>query len=119
MLKGWIDRVFSHGFAYRQTDQGMVEGLLKGKKAVVITTSGANEENMRQNGILDAIMTCMVNGTLGFCGFQDIVYKNLYSVPSVSDSERQEMLEEVKNILEGIGGKLRQETAAEVETQWH
>ncbi len=100
ILKGWIDRVFSHGFAYRLTEQGMMEGLLKGKKAVVITTSGANEENMRDNGILNAIDTCMIKGTIGFCGFTDIVYENLYSVPTVSDEERQNMLAKVKNMFE-------------------
>jgi len=99
ILKGWIDRVMSHGFAYRQTENGMVEGLLKGKRAVVITSSGANEENMRENGILQAIMTCMVNGTLGFSGFDDVIYENLYAVPAVSDEERKQMLSRVGEII--------------------
>ncbi|ADG82130.1 NAD(P)H-dependent oxidoreductase [Thermincola potens] len=99
ILKGWIDRVLSHGFAYRQTEQGMVEGLLKGKSAIVITTSGADEENMRKNGILDAINTCMVNGTLKFCGFEKVDYKNLFAVPAVSDDRRKQMLQEVSKMV--------------------
>ncbi|HWI54433.1 MAG TPA: NAD(P)H-dependent oxidoreductase, partial [Desulfobacteria bacterium] len=102
ILKGWFDKVFSHGFAYRQTNEGTVEGLLKGKKAVVITTSGANEDNMRQNGVLDAIKTCMLQGTLGFSGIQEIVYENLYAVPAVSDEERKGMLDKVKSIFEKL-----------------
>lgn len=102
ILKGWFDRVFSHGFAYVYTKEGTIEGLLKGKKAIVITTSGANEENMKQNGVLDAIKTCMLQGTLGFSGFQDIVHENLYEVPSVSDQARQKMLERVKEIIQKI-----------------
>lgn len=99
ILKGWIDRVFSHGFAYKLTETGMMEGLLKGRKAVVITTSGANEDNMRQNGVLEAVKTCMVNGTLGLSGFEDIIYKNLYAVPTVNDEERRNMLKEIENIF--------------------
>lgn len=99
MLKGWFDRVFSHGFAYKMTENGMIDGLLKGKKAVVITTSGANEDNMKQNGVLDAIKTCMLNGTLGFSGIEDIVYENLYAVPAVSDEDRKQMLARVAGIF--------------------
>lgn len=101
ILKGWFDRVFSHGFAYKMTENGMIEGLLKGKKAVVITTSGANEDNMRQNGVLDAINTCMIKGTLGFSGIEDVVYVNLFAVPSVSDEDRKEMLARVAGVFEG------------------
>ena len=100
ILKGWIDRVFCHGFAYKVTEQGLMEGLLKGKKGVVVTTSGANEENMKQNGILAAINTCMIKGTLAFSGFSDIVYQNLYEVPAVSDGDRKQMLNQVRGILE-------------------
>lgn len=99
ILKGWFDRVFSHGFAYAYTKEGMAEGLIKGKKAVIITTSGANEENMRQNGVLDAVNTCVINGTFGFSGFEDTTYQNLYQVPSVTDQERQNMLQQVEKLI--------------------
>lgn len=99
ILKGWIDRVFTHGFAYRQADQGMIEGLLKGKTAICLTTSGANEQNMRENGILDAIKTCMLNGTLKFCGFEQVDYLNLYEVPNATDEKRKQMLLEVSKLV--------------------
>jgi NAD(P)H dehydrogenase (quinone) len=99
ILKGWIDRVMSHGFAYRMTETGMIEGLLKGKKAIVFTTSGADKESMDKNGITDAINTSMIKGTLGFSGFEKVQYKNLHSVPSVSDEERKQMLGEVEEML--------------------
>ena len=43
ILKGYIDRVFSLGFAYKYTSTGPL-GLLKGKKGLFITTSGANQQ---------------------------------------------------------------------------
>lgn len=99
ILKGWLDRVFSHGFAYRMTETGMVEGLLKGKRAVVLTTSGSDKANMDQNGVSDAINTCMINGTLRFSGFDKMLYKNLYSVPAVSDEQRKDMLRDVEQAV--------------------
>ena len=39
MMKGYIDRIFARGFAY-ETRDGVVHGLLTGKKAVLITISG-------------------------------------------------------------------------------
>lgn len=40
MMKGYIDRVFAQGFAY-DAQNGVVHGLLTGKKAVLMTVSGA------------------------------------------------------------------------------
>jgi NAD(P)H dehydrogenase (quinone) len=40
ILKGFMDRVFSAGFAYKYVN-GIPRGLLKGKKALVLSTSGA------------------------------------------------------------------------------
>lgn len=101
ILKGWIDRVLSFGFAYDMTDSGPV-GLLKNKRAVVITTSGSDLAAARQSGLLDAIKTSMVNGILGFVGISDVVHKNLFAVPYVDDAARKKMLEEVKEFVVGI-----------------
>lgn len=43
MLKGYIDRVFSEGFAYSVTNKG-VKRLLKGKKVVIVNTFGQPSE---------------------------------------------------------------------------
>jgi putative NADPH-quinone reductase len=44
MMKGYIDRVFARGFAY-ESHNGVVRGLLDGKKAVLITISGAPDRD--------------------------------------------------------------------------
>lgn len=38
MLLGFIDRMFAANFAYRQTGGSLPEGLLKGKRAVCVST---------------------------------------------------------------------------------
>lgn len=40
IMKGYIDRVFARGFAY-ESSHGIVHGLLKNKKCMLITVSGA------------------------------------------------------------------------------
>jgi NAD(P)H dehydrogenase (quinone) len=53
MMKGYIDRVFARGFAYDSVG-GIVRGLLSGRKAVMITISGAPLSVLIGNGRWDA-----------------------------------------------------------------
>lgn len=101
MLKGWVDRVFSFGFAYDMTEQGP-RGLLTGKKAVVITTSGATREMAAMSGMDQSLKASIISGILGFCGITDVVHKNIYGVPYVTDEDRKNMLEETKATLSGL-----------------
>jgi len=54
MMKGYIDRVFARGFAY-ELSNGAVQGLLSGKKAVLITLSGASLSMLEQGGGWNAL----------------------------------------------------------------
>ncbi|MFX4261055.1 NAD(P)H-dependent oxidoreductase [Pelotomaculum propionicicum] len=101
VLKGWIDRVFSFGYAYHMTENGP-SGLLANKRAVVITTSGADEKKAGQDGLLDAIETTMIKGILGFVGITDARHKNFFAVPYVDDEARRKMLEDVKEYIAEI-----------------
>jgi len=101
ILKGYIDRVMCQGFAYRYTETGP-EGLLKGKRAAIITTSGADENTAKQSGMTESIKVSIVNGIFGFCGFEDTRYMNFYAVPQVSDGVRKRMLDEVHNFARQI-----------------
>lgn len=104
ILKGWLDRVFTEGFAYNMVD-GQAEGLLKGKKAVVITTSGDDKRAMKKNGVLDAIRAAMIERTLGYVGIKDAVHHNLYAVGMMRERERLNMLGEVRDIIRQIIGE--------------
>jgi len=102
ILKGWIDRVFNRGFAYAPQEDGTVKGLLSDKTVMVFTTSGSSEENMRQSGMYDAMEKIMLQGILGFCGIDNMLYKNLYEVPTTTDDERDRMLSEVDYLLNAL-----------------
>ncbi|MEW6722794.1 MAG: NAD(P)H-dependent oxidoreductase, partial [Candidatus Micrarchaeota archaeon] len=70
IMKGFIDKVFTPGFAYSfKTDpvKGFyVEQLLKGKEAIVINTYGGGSEWMDAHG--NAPMMVMDKAALDFCG---------------------------------------------------
>ena len=54
IMKGYIDRVFARGFAYESAN-GIVRGLLMGKKCVLITISGAPLSLLLKSGNWDAV----------------------------------------------------------------
>lgn len=69
MMKGYIDRVFSYGFAYRY-DKGVQKGLLKGKQAVIINTHGKSHEEYRDIGMDKALSLTSDRGIYTYCGFE-------------------------------------------------
>jgi NAD(P)H dehydrogenase (quinone) len=101
ILKGYIDRVFSIGFAYEYTATGP-RGMLTDKNALVITTSGADERNAQQTGMVDLISKSFVNSVFGFSGFAGHQYKNFFAVPTVTDNERKAMLTEMRQIIKNF-----------------
>jgi NAD(P)H dehydrogenase (quinone) len=98
VLKGWIDRVFLHGFAYVFNESG-VKGLLKNEKALVFMTTGGPEESYKQSNAVDLLTRQMSEGVMKFCGVNDTTTKIFYGVPGITEEARKAMLEEAKKIL--------------------
>jgi NAD(P)H dehydrogenase (quinone) len=67
IMKGYIDRVFSYGFAY-DFKGGAMRGLLSGKQAVVITVSAAPLEAMVKSGDWGAVQTLQDAHIFRTCG---------------------------------------------------
>lgn len=69
IMKGYIDRVFSYGFAYRY-DQGVQKGLLTGKKAIVINTQGKSKTEYESIGMDKALLLTSDKGIFIYCGLE-------------------------------------------------
>lgn len=95
MLKGWFDIVLTNGLAFEYSSEG-VKGLLKHKKALVIITAGGSEQYFKDNDALQLIHRPVTDGTLSFCGIKDVSHKIYYDISSLSDAERQKILEQAK-----------------------
>ncbi len=92
ILKGWIDRVFSYGFAYGHDSRG-VKPLLAGKKAIVVNTAGGAEgESYGATGFKDAIVKLSDHGIYEFVGFDVILRRMFFEIPAASDERRRELL---------------------------
>ena len=69
MMKGYIDRVFARGFAYESRD-GVVHGLLSGKKAVLVTISGAPLPLLVKSGNWNAVQVLQDTHVFRSAGFE-------------------------------------------------
>lgn len=98
ILKGYVDRVFSYGFAYEYV-RGVLNGLLKGKKAVLFGTLGLTSEEYEAGGMNNSMKQTSDEGIFNFCGIQDVSHTFFGAVPYVSDETRQGYLQEVERII--------------------
>lgn len=68
IMKGYIDRVFSYGFAYRY-DNGVQKGLLAGKVAYIINSHGKSKSEYQEIGMDNALKLTSDKGIYTYCGF--------------------------------------------------
>lgn len=69
IMKGYIDRVMSYGFAYRY-NQGVQKGLLEGKQAVIINTHGKSNAEYKAIGMDKALLLTSDKGIYDYCGLE-------------------------------------------------
>ncbi|RYE36498.1 MAG: flavodoxin family protein, partial [Sphingobacteriales bacterium] len=69
IMKGYIDRVFSYGFAYRY-DLGIQKGLLSGKQTVIINTHGKSNEEYKTIEMDKALLLTSEEGIYSYCGLK-------------------------------------------------
>ena len=79
ILKGWVDRVFSYGFAYgvgehseRRWGDRYGEGTMAGKRAMLIVTAGGWQEHYSARGIngpIDDLLFPINHGILYYPGY--------------------------------------------------
>jgi NAD(P)H dehydrogenase (quinone) len=97
LLKGWIDRVFSLGFAYAFGEQGPV-GLLKHRKALLITTCGGDQVFFDQSGIQKAIQMTVDLGVFAFTGIAKVHHEFFYNVVQTDPATRGKYLEQAYSL---------------------
>jgi NAD(P)H dehydrogenase (quinone) len=99
ILKGWIERVFAHGFAYYLTPEGWrgnLEGrvpLLHHEKALVINTTFFSEGDYKQSGLKEAMTTVIDDFGLRYPGVKEVEHVYFYAVVGVEEDTRRSYLE--------------------------
>ncbi|MZP30606.1 flavodoxin family protein [Heliobacterium undosum] len=102
LLKGYIDRVFSYGFAYRYNDEGVPVGMLSGKKGLIINTLGSTTEYYDSIGMTEAVKKTTDTSIFGFCGMEPVGHLFFGAVPAVDDATRQGMQKTLTEKLDGL-----------------
>jgi len=98
ILKGWLDSVLTNGFAFGFTEQGLT-GLLPHKKALVLITAGGQQDYFAAQQAESLVHRPMTDGTLRFCGIEQVDYRVFYNILGTTLAERQAILQSV----EGLG----------------
>lgn len=95
MLKGYIDRVFGTGFGYQHAPGG-TEPLLRGRRLVSITTSGAPGRWVEQTGALQGLRRAFDDHVAAMCGLTVLDHLHLGDVtPGLSPDVAAGKLAEV------------------------
>ncbi|XP_076142917.1 NAD(P)H dehydrogenase [quinone] 1 [Alosa pseudoharengus] len=104
IMKGWMDRVLSQGFAFSL--QNMYDnGIFKDKKAVLSITTGAMESMFFSDGIsgdINVTLWPLQNGVLHFCGFQVLQPQIFWSIAHTPPNIRTVLLDAWRARLKGI-----------------
>ena len=98
ILKGYIDKIFSYGFAYLYDENGPVP-LLTDKEGIFISTMGAPNEFYKEAGFLDSFDKTQDIGILNFTGIKSGEHIFFGAVPTTTDEIRKGYLEEVTTAL--------------------
>ncbi len=89
MTKGWVDRVWTWGWAYDQLDD-TERSLQPDRTGVLLIPAGARSDEMQEAGYLDILETAWMQGTFGYFGFSPRKLEVLYG--STGSLERRQSL---------------------------
>jgi putative NADPH-quinone reductase len=103
LLKGFLDRTFISGFAFKfEKEKRLPEALLKGKSARIIYTQGAPRFYTRFV-LRDSIYKAIKSNIFEFCGFSPIQRTYLHDMHYQKDAEFDKFLRKVFDLgLKGI-----------------
>lgn len=99
LVKGWMERVFTYGFAYKLNENGWKgdpEGripLLKIKKAVIMQPTFFNEKVYREKGFKAAMEKTIDDWSFKYPGIENVDHIYFHSILSVSPETRKKYLE--------------------------
>jgi NAD(P)H dehydrogenase (quinone) len=99
IVKGWMERVLTYGFAYRLNENGWKgdpDGripLLKIKKAIIMHPTFFDEKAYRERGFKAAMEKTIDDWSLKYPGIENVDHLYFHSILSVSAEIRRKYLE--------------------------
>ncbi|QDQ09792.1 NAD(P)H-dependent oxidoreductase [Streptomyces spectabilis] len=106
ILKGWIDRVFTAGFAYGpQVAPPYSEGPLAGRRALLSVTAGARATSFSDRGIhgrVEDVLHPLQHGLFWFTGVQPLDPFAVYGSNALSDEQFAAVRQAYGQRLDGL-----------------
>jgi NAD(P)H dehydrogenase (quinone) len=112
IMKGWVDRVFAYGFGYgvgehsdRKWGDRYGEGTFKGKRAMLITTTGGWATHYAPRGIngrIDDLLFPINHGVLYYPGFDVLPSYVIYRTGKMDEARYQQTLSELGARLDSL-----------------
>lgn len=113
ILKGWVDRVYAHGFAYgvgehsdRHWGDRFGDGVFKGKRAMLIVTTGGWAEHYAPRGIngpIDDLLFPINHGILHYPGFDVLPPFVAYRVDRLDEARFALIAEALRERMRTLG----------------
>ena len=112
ILKGWVDRVYAYGFGYgvgehslRKWGDRYGEGTFKGKRAMLIVSTGgwaAHYSERGINGRMDDLLFPINHGVLHYPGFEVLPPFVVYQTGHLDESRFQQTLSQLGTRLDAL-----------------
>lgn len=97
ILKGWLDRILVMGVAWDGRDLIYSNGLLRGKQALTVVTTGEPIEHYQPEGLhkgtVEQMLHPLLYGTFAYCGLDVLQPYVIHDVLNKTDDQRNQMLE--------------------------
>jgi NAD(P)H dehydrogenase (quinone) len=94
ILKGYIDRVLSWGFAYK-SEAGEVVGQLTGKKVLIFSSLGNDVARYEENRLIDAFRKINSEEIFGFCGMEVVSQKFLGKITTATGEQTDNYINDI------------------------
>jgi NAD(P)H dehydrogenase (quinone) len=105
VLKGWFDRVLAMGFAWN-ADARFDKGLLRGKRALIVTTVGDPESFYSVDGMhrasVEQHLYSLTHNTLAFCGLDVLESFIVHNTTAASKEDLETSVERYRTMLQSI-----------------
>lgn len=111
ILKGWLDRVLTQGFAFGDLDprtgvpRRYGDGGLAGRKALIIVTAGDDARTLGDRGIsgdLDSLLFPLTHGALWYTGIETLDLHVIHDADSLDPARVEHEAGRLRARLEGI-----------------
>jgi NAD(P)H dehydrogenase (quinone) len=113
ILKGWVERVYARGFAYgvgehseRRWGDRYGEGMLAGKRAMLIVTAGGWAEHYSARGIngpIDDLLFPINHGILYYPGYEVLPPFVVYQADRLDNTAFGQVAEQLRERMRALG----------------